>query len=300
MHKNKLLRKGLVIAIIILFIGMSVFPSTGTIVLKKSIMPTISSNMLYVETSENSKSLEINKEDVYQPCWVLVSKHYPTSDTYASHLHPDENYGFFENIRITNEYGINGSSGWADVAYIRFPIEWFGPNTKIAFAELKLYYYNYENTNPVERDLNIYRVTSYWNEETLTWNNQPTYEPEPISSATVLSSVGDWITWDVTSDVQSYMDDIPPDFHYGYRISDDNFWGKPNIPTTMVRSRDNVSFIPCLWIGINVTVPRDTGRGLGTLPLPLPRNKAIYNSLLLKLLEQFPLLERLLSLIRVI
>ena len=216
---------------------------------------TPSSGIIY----EISKSLEIYKENDPQPCLDFAFKLYGY-DSYASHLFPDENFGSYEYIQIANEYGSGGSSGWADVAYIEFSrlIDLVRPfNATIAIAELNFYYDNYKNTNPEGRDLNIYRVTDNWIEDILTWNNQPAYESEPITSAKVPSSVGNWITWDVTSDVQGYINEWPPDSHYGYRISDDSFWGEPNIPTTMLRSRENEeSLRPYLFVVIRESAPQ--------------------------------------------
>jgi len=48
MRKNNLIKKGLVLAVILLFVSVSVIPSTGTTVEKKSSMSTYSGNTLYV------------------------------------------------------------------------------------------------------------------------------------------------------------------------------------------------------------------------------------------------------------
>jgi hypothetical protein len=208
-------------------------------------------------TIKKSESLETHKENDPQPGLILLNKLYGP-DTYVSHQYPEENYANSKVIRISNEYGANGSPGWANVVYAGLfdlmPL--VGPNTNIAFAELFFYYDDYENTDPAGRDLNIYRVTEYWDDDTLTWNNQPSYNPEPLTSAKVLSSTGDWIIWDVTDDVQGYVNEWPPsDYHYGYRISDDSYWGESDIPTTMVRSveSDEEDFRPVLCVGVQVS-----------------------------------------------
>jgi len=242
---------------------MSVVPSSGII-------------------SKNKKIIEIYKVKDPQPAWDFVFELYGL-DTYVSHQYPDENYGSSEYLQIANEYGVNGSPGWAAAAYIEFPrlIDLVRPiNTNIVSAELFFYYDGYENTNPEGRDLNIYRVTEYWNEDSLKWNNQPAYESESITKAKVPSSTGKWIIWDVTIDVRSYVNqEYPPDFHQGYRISDDSYWGEIDIPTTIIRSRENEeSLRPYLEVIVRQ-----------------PRNKAITNFLLVNLLERFPLLQILIT-----
>ena len=136
--QDKLFRKVLVLTIIVLFAGANVTPSIS------------------------GKSLKIEEETASQvePRLILLSKLYGV-DTYGSHFNPDENYGSSENIRIANEYGADGSSGWEDVAYIMFGLDWLTPYDNIAYAKLSFYYYDYENTDPGGRDLNIYRVTNF-------------------------------------------------------------------------------------------------------------------------------------------
>ena len=247
---NSWYKKGIILVIIVLFIGMSIIPSGGTFCNK-------------------SKSLEIYKENDSQPCFDFVFELYGL-DAYASHLQPDENFGSYENIQIANEYGSGGSPGWADVAYIEFPklIDLVRPPiSKITNAELYFYYDDYKNTNPEGRDLNIYRVTDYWNENTITWNNQPTYESEPIAIAKVPSSVGNWIAWNVTNDVQTYLNEWPPDTHYGYRISDDSYWGETNIPITILRSRENEeSLQPYLSVTIRQSKSLQTRQQSTSIP----------------------------------
>lgn len=194
--------------------------------------------------NENSDAMEINNEEVNkeidpQPNFDLISR-LDGPDTYVSHQNPDENYAYSKVIRISNEYGVDGSPGWANVAYIEFyDLINLGGRANIVSAELNFYYDGYEGNDPAGRELNVYRVTEYWDWRALTWNDQPSYETEPIASATVPSSTGKWITWDVTSDIRNFVDEWPPYFHQGYRISDDGHWGQPDVPTTMVRSVDS-------------------------------------------------------------
>jgi rubredoxin len=224
-----MMKKGLVFGIVILFLLVSF-----------SVIPTIG-----IKVEENDP----------QPGHVILHDLYGP-DTYVSHQYPEENYANSKVIRISNEYGVDGSPGWANVAYVTYKHDLMmlcGHNAKLEFAELYFYYDGYENTDPVDRDLNIYRVTENWDDDTLTWDNQPAYNPEPLTSAKVLSSTGDWIIWDVTDDVQNYLDVWPPEsYHYGYRISDDSYWGESDIPTTMVRSleSDVEKYHPVLLVGV--------------------------------------------------
>ena len=97
------------------------------------------------------------------------------------------------------------------------------------------------------RALNLYRITSDWNEEITCWNNQPSLAPQPTTNAIVPSSYG-WMSWDVTNDIQSFIDGTNPD--YGWEIKDDNYWGQSNIPVMVFRTKEYGSYIPYLEIEI--------------------------------------------------
>ena len=168
----------------------------------------------------------------------------PTDDTFVGHSNPDKNYGQRTTINIRNEYG--GMPGWADDGLIKFDLSQFQGNTPISNAVLSLYYIEYADTNPAGRELNLYRVTSQWEEDEVTWNTQPTYAAEPTTSAIVPEETGTWMTWNVTTDVQDFLDGVEQ--NYGWKITDEEYWGSGNIPSTHFASKENGEFIPELII----------------------------------------------------
>ncbi|MCJ7571987.1 MAG: DNRLRE domain-containing protein, partial [Candidatus Thermoplasmatota archaeon] len=155
---------------------------------------------------------------------------YPTDDALIKHDNPDANYGSSVYFEIRNDYGYRGSSGWAWNSLIKFDVSSISSRSTVSSAYLVIYYYNYFTTNPVGRTLRLYRATSLWNENTITWNNQPSYPLLPTTSSTVPSSFG-WMTWDVTRDVQDFIDGTKP--NYGWKITDNIYWGKSDIPETV-------------------------------------------------------------------
>ena len=52
--------------------------------------------------------------------------------------------------------------------------------------------------------------------------------------------------WDVSSDVQDFVDET--ETNYGWKITDENYWGSVNIPVTSFHSKEYGSFIPYLEI----------------------------------------------------
>ena len=80
------------------------------------------------------------------------------------------NYENHNDIDIKNEYGAGKSSGWAADGLVKFDISSISSKGIILSATLNFYYYSWGDNNPVGRDLNLYRITSIWKEDTVTWN----------------------------------------------------------------------------------------------------------------------------------
>ena len=125
---------------------------------------------------------------------------YPIADSGIVQQYPDNTPGSADYLTI-----VTSSTGWGRDALIRFDTSTLPQGGIILSAKLRLYYYDWGDTNPKDRPLNCYMITSVWDESTVTWNNQPSYAPQPTTSTPVPSSPGTWIEWDVTSDVQDFL-----------------------------------------------------------------------------------------------
>ena len=172
----------------------------------------------------------------------------PTDDTFLDYRVPNTPMGYGEVINVRNEFG-GGGSGWAYDGLIRFDVSSIPTNVSVQYAYLKLYYYAWKDTNPAGRTLRLFRATSAWNENTVTWNTQPTYTAQSTSFAIVPSSTKTWMEWDVTGDVQAFVNGSLP--NYGWKITDDTPWNYANIPITRFYAKEFGDFIPYLLIGYN-------------------------------------------------
>ncbi len=152
-------------------------------------------------------------------------------------------YGSDVRMVVSNRYG--ASSNWESDALIRFDLSSIPFGTVISSAKLNLYYYDYYDTNPAGRVISCYRITNNWNENTVTWNKRPSYASTVTSYSTLPSSFG-WVTWDVKSDVQDFINSYSTS--YGWWVMDENYWGRSNIPQQLYMSKEYGDNIPYLEI----------------------------------------------------
>lgn len=101
------------------------------------------------------------------------------------------------------------STNWAEatsvIGHIQFDVSGLAPGS-VQQATLRLFHDF--NTVPGV-DLDIYRVTSSWDEATVTWPTRPSLAASPSSTLSIDgsdTSTEVWREWDVTSLVQSWVD----------------------------------------------------------------------------------------------
>jgi len=216
-----LFKKGLVFAVIVLFVGASVVPSIS---------------------SDVESSINVIKDKVGNigSCSFGASTFYPTDDAYVSSTIPSQNTGDCTYLAIRN-----GGSGnnWAAQPVIKFDIS---SETDIKSATLNIFYRDYADNNPSGRELTLYRLKGDWNEESITWDNMPVHHNEITSSVYAPNSPGNWMQWNVTSDVQDFITGQTE--NYGWIIKDEQYWGGSDIPLMYCNSKEYGENIPYLEI----------------------------------------------------
>lgn len=230
--RKKLLSKTLVIGVIILFVGASIVQGDTITSLPKE---------------EN-----IEEENTIQPTFT-GNIFYPTDDSNIVQGYPDNTPGNNVYMTIVNEDGGSGT-GCACDALVKFDISSLPSDGILISAICRLYYYDWGDNNPAGRPLTCRRITSDWDEATVTWNTQPSYASIPTTSTPVPSSPGTWIEWDVKSDVEAFIDGTYDNF--GWKISDETPWGWLNIPRTRTRSKEYGTNIPELEV--KILIPHKT------------------------------------------
>ena len=176
---------------------------------------------------------------------------YPTDDTTIRQNRPYSNYGDTEQLSVRNEcggYPPSQGDGWGWDILIKFDLSSIPPGCIIKYAKLKLYYCKWWDNNPAGRVLSLYRVVEDWDEDTVTWKTQPSYDNTVVATATVPSQKNKWMEWNVTADVINFLKGIYP--NYGWRIRDEQDWCKNDIPITRFYSKEKGMYIPHLEIKI--------------------------------------------------
>jgi hypothetical protein len=145
----------------------------------------------------------------------------------------------------------NGSTNdyWLCAGCVKFDISGIPSNASVESASLLVYYYNHSFSNPSGHPIVLHRFNGDWNEETIMRNYMPSWSSEISAVTNLPSSHGAWLTWDVTSDVQSFISGVME--NYGWIIKDEHYWGGANIPSPFLYSKEYGSLIPYLEIVLN-------------------------------------------------
>ena len=174
----------------------------------------------------------------------------PTDDTYIANYDPSEINGDLIVLATRNRYGSGGSSNWECDVLVKFDLSSIPPSTPVLSASLNLYYYDYGNTNPAGRPLTVYQVTSDWDEMSVNFNTQPSKATTMSASVNVPGSTGVGMSWDLTQDVQEYIDN--PGVNFGWEIMDETYWGYYEVPAAFFYSKEYIPpgppFVPYLEV----------------------------------------------------
>ena len=173
----------------------------------------------------------------------------PTDDTMIKNDSPYIPYGNLWDMAVRNVYGDSNKNYYEIDSLINFDVFSIPSTATILSASIHLYYYNWSGTDPAGRNLTLYLITSSWNEKSVYWKTQPSYATTPSSSSFVPDSKGQWMTWDVTNDVQYLVNERA---YYGWKIADENNWKQPNISMVYFRTKEYGNYIPYLEVTYTV------------------------------------------------
>ncbi|MBA7609749.1 hypothetical protein ES703_16943 [subsurface metagenome] len=120
-------------------------------------------------------------------------------DNYVSGTWPDNNYG-------DNAYFYVGTYAVSNYyrAYFQFDLSTISADARVTDADLKLYQYSSIGSGNFQ--IGLHKVTSNWEENTMTYNLQPTSSSETEALRTVYTGSTTWRSWDIDDLVQGWLD----------------------------------------------------------------------------------------------
>ena len=130
--------------------------------------------------------------------------YYPTDDAFVNQYASDGNFGNY-----SNELQLSDYPGYFRRIYLKFDLSNLSGMT---ITSATLYLHVYAGSIEGEDYINLHRVTeSDWDEETLTWNNQPDDGLVYITKTYIDS--GGWKTWSGLENlVQGWVDGDYPNY----------------------------------------------------------------------------------------
>ncbi len=167
----------------------------------------------------------------------------PTDDTFIDQYAPNSVNGALNYLLARR-----GNTGYTLNTLVRFDLSAIPSTTTINSAKLGLYYWHYNDGDPVGKELTAHIITSSWSEGTATWNNQPPFDPVPMAFDTVPGSYG-WMEWNVTDNVRAIVNLGLT--NSGIEIIDPATSG--GFPMIYFFAKENGAFIPYLEIDTSMT-----------------------------------------------
>ncbi len=100
----------------------------------------------------------------------------PNNDAYVSEWYPEQNFG----TSIALFCGQFTQAGDAYRSSLKFDLSTLPSDSTINAAELNLYMYRNE-TSATGEYISVLRLLNNWDQESVTWNDQPPFNPSPFS-----------------------------------------------------------------------------------------------------------------------
>lgn len=127
-----------------------------------------------------------------------------------------------ESVSPTNNYallfltGIGNSASNIVRTYIEFDLSSIPANARVFDADLKLYQFNTLGTDNFT--VGLHKITSTWDESTITWNLQPTSSTSAEVTDNITAGATTWESWDIVALVQGWLDGTIT--NYGMMLKD--------------------------------------------------------------------------------
>jgi predicted ribosomally synthesized peptide with SipW-like signal peptide len=142
-----------------------------------------------------------------------TSGYSPIADAYVDQSQDNKNFGSYKEL-IVQSFKDKSNKEKNNRTFIKFDFK-FPSGTNILSSNLKLYM---KSAPSVSRNYEIRRVTGTWTENGINWNNQQAVATSVTDSIPSGTTKNVWLSWNVTSDVQSFVSGSST--NYGWMIKD--------------------------------------------------------------------------------
>jgi hypothetical protein len=155
------------------------------------------------------------------------------------------NFGSFTQMQIGRESSVGNISR----GYIKFDLSTIPSNSNVTSADIVLYKHGNEGTGT--RVYDVHRITQTWDENTLTYQTRPSFNPTPTVSKSI--DIGfvtpDTITFSVTNDVNAFVNGTYPNYGWVIKLQNESINGY-----ILVKSSEEttVSYRPKLAVTYNI------------------------------------------------
>jgi hypothetical protein len=124
-------------------------------------------------------------------------------DAYVNSSSPDTNYGTVEHMYVSN-------NSEQDFTYVMFDLSSIPSEAYILSAKLNLYLSSTGGeitTSPPADEIGAYYCSdNSWMELGITWNNKPSFDPEPTDTLSLFTfSISGTKSWEITEDVRTAL-----------------------------------------------------------------------------------------------
>ena len=177
-----------------------------------SIAPALSSQLSQFKEKPTDSKMDFDGLQMEESRGTVTQTFNPIDDTFLDQWLPNNPDGALDCLIVRPP-----ASGLEISSLLKFDLSSIPVGATITSATLKLYYFHYNDASPTGHSLNFYRITSNWNEEAVTYNTRPSYNPAIISSTTVPSSYG-WMNWDFTTSARDIISGSVT--NYGWQLMD--------------------------------------------------------------------------------
>lgn len=191
--------------------NMTFTSSSGSV----AVFPTLTTNYTLTATNvegsvSSSAPVTVNEAPFTQQTITIQPGAGEGKDSHVSSETPNDNYGSSIFPRVGSSYLLDSWS--INRCYLQFDLSILPADAVIVAASLKLYQYYTPPPGIILEDhfVDLHRVTGDWEEDTLTWNNQPSFDPIAESTSFNDAETFTWLSWDITSLLQDWVDDEFP------------------------------------------------------------------------------------------